>query len=637
MFHGSFDQRRRESTVVRSVAVALVVVCAMNVVSLLAREQNEQSPAQRQIVFFSAQIASDDAPVFASPSADAYQTGSLVKGENVEIYFRDARGNCAIRPPKGSFSWVNGKFVHQLSETEGIVAATTRKAIPARVGAQSPEDSVVVQVGLKGGQKIKILGKTTLEDGSVWFQIAPPPGEFRWIRESNLAPSPALAQLPERLTSQDEYLEQLGSSRQKQTASSEKIEKKDATSSVALDCPASEQPIRTLATSDRKTFNEKIARLNADVLRAFRGKTPSDAELSSLQSRAEELFDSAPSDEDRFFIQSIFDEITKAQINRLQTAANSGAERYEQHSDQAARWNLVPAQPMIQTANGNEGYVAPFFNQSGQFVDVPVFVDERRVEESRSKSRLGFAFSRENNPFLKSPKQSGAASKPKTARMESSLAKLLESNEPVETVIVPPQNYIFPKSADRSSSYNLGKPIPSSFGNKIVQPQAAEPRVVARQDSPPTSVPVLRGKENSPETLNPSQSDEAIAAFGKRSTRDSFAPLDAAASEEAKLNEENKIRQASAFAPVASQSFKNIDSIGILVELSQTSDGGPRYALLNDNEGDFNIVAYLAPGRNVSFDKFIGQRVVVKGETGTVTVAGKKIKHVVVSSLFLQK
>ncbi|MBS7338175.1 MAG: hypothetical protein KIG81_10020, partial [Thermoguttaceae bacterium] len=66
-------------------------------------------------------------------------------------------------------------------------------------------------------------------------------------------------------------------------------------------------------------------------------------------------------------------------------------------------------------------------------------------------------------------------------------------------------------------------------------------------------------------------------------------------------------------------------------------DGSPRYALIAPEGDAFDVVAYVDPGKNVSFNKFIGQKVVVKGVIGTISMDGRNVKHVVVSSLFLMK
>lgn len=353
------------------------------------------SNEQNQAVFFSIPVAADVAIVRSGPSEDAYPTGSVGKNRYVEAYFRDADGWCAIRPPQGSFSWINAKFVRRENESTGRVVASNGKAVPARVGGATVEESAIVQVGLKNGRQIKILGETRLSDGSTWLKIAPPSGEFRWLRASDLLDDPAIAQLPSKLTFQREFLEQLArASAERSVASSAPNANRPALQNAAragqlaqnaqntqnesfgqigvspvdvvpetlpasvvaagalgssqiAPTPSNAQSPQTaplpqinqnaqtaLTTSNVSTalsasstqtapsdaseefateFKKEIARLNADVFQTLRQNPPSDADLAALATRAERLFDAAPTDGERFVVQSIYDAIKIAE------------------------------------------------------------------------------------------------------------------------------------------------------------------------------------------------------------------------------------------------------------------------------------------------------------------------------------
>lgn len=342
------------------------------------RSDGGAAPNERnQAVFFSIPVAVDGAIVRSGPSEDAYPTGTVAKNRYVEAYFRDADGWCAIRPPQGCFSWINAKFVRRENDSTGRVVASNGKAAPARVGGATVEESAIVQVGLKNGMQIKILGETRLSDGSTWQKIAPPSGEFRWIRASDLHDDPAIAQLPNKLTFQREFLEQLArASAERSNASSAsnanlpplenaaragrlaqntqngRFSQNDASladvvpetlpaSVVAAGAPASTQTAPTpsnaqlspsaqsappaLTASPTQTaptdaseefatqFKKEIARLNADVFQTLRQNPPSDADLAVLAARAEYLFDAAPTDGERFVVQSIYDAIKIAE------------------------------------------------------------------------------------------------------------------------------------------------------------------------------------------------------------------------------------------------------------------------------------------------------------------------------------
>ncbi|MBR2003474.1 MAG: hypothetical protein IKK39_03565 [Thermoguttaceae bacterium] len=363
------------------------------------------SNEQNQAVFFSIPVAADVAIVRSGPSEDAYPTGSVGKNRYVEAYFRDADGWCAIRPPQGSFSWINAKFVRRENESTGRVVASNGKAVPARVGGATVEESAIVQVGLKNGRQIKILGETRLSDGSTWLKIAPPSGEFRWLRASDLLDDPAIAQLPSKLTFQREFLEQLarasaersvassapnanlptlesaaragqlaqntqstqnenfgqtgvspvdvvpetlpasvvaaGALGSPQTASTlpnaqssptapfpqinQNAQTAPTTSNVPTALSASSPENASLDASEEfaTEFKKEIARLNADVFQTLRQNPPSDADLAALATRAERLFDAAPTDGERFVVQSIYDAIKIAE-RRNRSRSNGG-------------------------------------------------------------------------------------------------------------------------------------------------------------------------------------------------------------------------------------------------------------------------------------------------------------------------
>ncbi|MBP5622188.1 MAG: hypothetical protein J6X44_09255, partial [Thermoguttaceae bacterium] len=280
----------------------------------------------------------DAAPIFASPSRGSYQTGAVLKDRYVEVYFHNDDGFCAIRPPQGSFSWINGKFVELSNASSGLVVSPNGKAVPSRVGGDSPSTSSVVQVGLQHGQKVRILGKVGLSDGSTWYKIAPPPGEFRWIESKSLVQDAALEHLPSKLMFQSEYMGQFA-----------KVGETDGNASPSLQNEVEDELELTLPDfddsdlslqqqigvdfDDEKTveqgndniplndnipidvgaFKLETSRLNADVFQALQKNPVSSEDLQVLELRTEALFDAAPSDEERYSLQSIYDLLKKTE------------------------------------------------------------------------------------------------------------------------------------------------------------------------------------------------------------------------------------------------------------------------------------------------------------------------------------
>ena len=331
-------------------------------------ESNSSTYGQEEtdrIVFFSIPIAVDNANILANPSPNSYRTGTISKGRYVEVYFREANGYCAVRPPQGSFSWINGKFVVEEGDKLGKIVSPNGKSIPSRVGCESLYESKVVQIGLKNGQKIRILDKIQLSDNSVWYKIAPPPGEFRWIDGKNLVQDEAIRSLPSKLTFQSEYLTNYENRRfideDSRSSSTQQISNLDEELTITL--PLSQDDVdaennefvpnnavqnesaniteRRAANSEfaakgsENNYKIEVSKLNADVFQALK-KTPLvEDEIKLLELRAETLFEAAPNDSERYFIQSLYTMLKKAE-NEARSPANGNLPQGTQPVAQSA-------------------------------------------------------------------------------------------------------------------------------------------------------------------------------------------------------------------------------------------------------------------------------------------------------------
>ncbi len=122
-------------------------------------------------------VTSPGAAVRSGPGDSYYLTDTLPEETAVEVYRREADGWCAIRPPAESFSWVFAQNVRLIDEELAVIS---KDDVAARVGSRLSAQRDVVQVRLKQGEKVKILGRDE-RDGGVWYKVAPPAGEFRWI------------------------------------------------------------------------------------------------------------------------------------------------------------------------------------------------------------------------------------------------------------------------------------------------------------------------------------------------------------------------------------------------------------------------------------------------------------------------
>ncbi len=132
---------------------------------------------------YHAYVAVDGAEVVSGPGHRYYSTHRLSRGVKVEIYREEASGWLAIRPPAGSFSWIDAQFVHRDEDDDAL--GTVAEPTPAWIGTTAERVSEHRQhVTLKADEVVRILGEKQVETDEgeqTWLKIAPPAGEFRWI------------------------------------------------------------------------------------------------------------------------------------------------------------------------------------------------------------------------------------------------------------------------------------------------------------------------------------------------------------------------------------------------------------------------------------------------------------------------
>jgi hypothetical protein len=130
---------------------------------------------------YRAVVSEDEVYVRSGPGKSYYPTDKLRRGQEVEVHRHDPGGWYAIRPPRGSFTWVSARY---LQKKEKGLAVVTSPRVAARVGSCFSDIRDVVQVRLDKGELVEILGEKQFGAGSesgTWYKIAPPSGEFRWV------------------------------------------------------------------------------------------------------------------------------------------------------------------------------------------------------------------------------------------------------------------------------------------------------------------------------------------------------------------------------------------------------------------------------------------------------------------------
>ncbi|WP_425400476.1 hypothetical protein [Aeoliella sp.] len=128
---------------------------------------------------YSVWIGPTGAKVFSGPGDDYYATQRLPEGTECQVYEELRDGWLAIRPPEGSYSLV---LASALGEEKDGVAEVRRDSTPSRIGSVINDSYSSVHVRLERGELVQVLDKAASRD-TQWATIAPPAGEFRWVRK----------------------------------------------------------------------------------------------------------------------------------------------------------------------------------------------------------------------------------------------------------------------------------------------------------------------------------------------------------------------------------------------------------------------------------------------------------------------
>jgi len=130
--------------------------------------------------------------VRSGPNDKFYPTSRLAQGDRVVVVPQPPEGQqpgwLAIKPPRGSFSWINQRFVEVIVPGTGKVVADT--PIPVLVGSSETKEQPTKE-GSKAvrGSQVIIVDKPLTTDIGVFLPILPQPGEVRYIPESAVQPS----------------------------------------------------------------------------------------------------------------------------------------------------------------------------------------------------------------------------------------------------------------------------------------------------------------------------------------------------------------------------------------------------------------------------------------------------------------
>lgn len=141
-------------------------------------------------------VNSPRATVRCGPGEQYYSTVVLNKGQSLEVYIETDDGWSGVRPPEGSHNWIPADSVYLLPG--GRAAEVSVEKVAAWVGSSTTKnEQLLYQTELVKGQSVSIVGEAYRgqdDDKKLWFKIAPPQGEFRWVRSSSLSEEPVPAE-----------------------------------------------------------------------------------------------------------------------------------------------------------------------------------------------------------------------------------------------------------------------------------------------------------------------------------------------------------------------------------------------------------------------------------------------------------
>ena len=127
-------------------------------------------------------ITLPEVEVRSGPTTQYYATSKLKYGDKV-LVLRESeqqKGWLAIKPPRGSFSWIDARFIKQTNATDGIVTSpAARVLVGSSLVGTAP--NVYPPFTIPLGSIVAILDKGKTADGITWLPIQPWHQEVRFI------------------------------------------------------------------------------------------------------------------------------------------------------------------------------------------------------------------------------------------------------------------------------------------------------------------------------------------------------------------------------------------------------------------------------------------------------------------------
>ena len=154
---------------------------------LLISNQTGTAAGINSAVPFTARIILPNAEVRSGPGSDSklYGTNNLKAGDVITVVQERTDGWLAIRPPDGSFSWVQSKYLQRIVATQPnyLVQTNDGNKVPVYIGSAVLNTKPTLESArLTRGSQVKSLGAAQSDGKENWIPIVPPENELRYLR-----------------------------------------------------------------------------------------------------------------------------------------------------------------------------------------------------------------------------------------------------------------------------------------------------------------------------------------------------------------------------------------------------------------------------------------------------------------------
>jgi hypothetical protein len=137
-----------------------------------------------------AEVTAESVVVRSGPSDKMPETGTLYRGARVVVDHEEGEHWVAIQPPRGQVSWIRHLFLKPPASppADGMAynaVVTSEGEVEVAVGRPGHNQPLDVRKTRIPDQTIVlVVGKKVEHDGSHWFPIEPPDGDFRYLPKS---------------------------------------------------------------------------------------------------------------------------------------------------------------------------------------------------------------------------------------------------------------------------------------------------------------------------------------------------------------------------------------------------------------------------------------------------------------------